>query len=113
MKAVAFTLAGLLGLLGLVFIAGNQGQIMRVVVGLVLFAAAIALVVAVRLQPKIEQRNIVQNLHLTGDVSLEQMQCRKCGGKLSDESVKVQGGAVFVACPYCNASYQLEVAVKW
>ncbi len=113
MKAVAFILSGLLGLLGLIFIAGSQGQVMRIVVGVVLLAAAITLVVAVRLQPKVEQRNIVQKLHLTGDVSLEQMQCRKCAGKLSDDSVKVQAGAVFVACPYCGASYQLEEAAKW
>ena len=113
MKAVAFILSGFLGLLGLIFIAGHQGQMMRIVVGVVLFAAAVTLVVAVRLQPKVEQRNIVQKLHLTGDVSLEEMQCRQCAGKLARDSVKVEAGAVFVTCPYCGASYQLEEAVKW
>lgn len=113
MKPVAYILGGLLGLLGLIFVAGNQGQVMRIVVGLVLFAAAIALVVAVRLQPKVEQRNVVQELHLTGDVSLEQMKCRQCAGKLSQDSVKIQEGAAFIACPYCGASYQLEEAAKW
>lgn len=113
MKVIAYIMASFLGLLGLIFIAGHQGQPMRIVVGIVLFAAAVVLVIAVRLQPKVEQRNIVQKLHLTGDVSLEQMSCRKCGGKLSDESVKVMAGAVFVSCPYCSASYQMEEEAKW
>jgi hypothetical protein len=113
MKVLAFVFSGLLGLLGLIFLAGHQGQMMRILVGLILLAAAIVLVVVVRLQPQVEQRNIVQKLHLSGDVSLEQMQCRQCAGKLNQDSVKVQAGAVFVACPYCGASYQLEEAPKW
>jgi len=44
MTFVAYPLAVLLGLLGIVFVAGAQGQPMRVVVGVVLMAAAGALV---------------------------------------------------------------------
>ncbi len=113
MKAVAFVISGLLGLFGFIFIVGHQGQVMRIVVGVVLLAAAITIVALSRMKPKVEQRNIFQQIHLTGDVSLKQMQCRQCGGKLSDESVKVQAGAIFVSCPYCSSSYQVEEAVKW
>ncbi|GAG08140.1 unnamed protein product, partial [marine sediment metagenome] len=34
-------------------------------------------------------------------------------GTLDSKSVSVQAGAVFVNCPYCESSYQIEEAPKW
>lgn len=113
MKIVSYLLAAVLGLLGIVFIAGNQGVVLRIVVGAVLLAAAIALVVAARLRPKVEQRNIVQRIDLSGDVTPEELACKKCGAHLSRDAIEVRAGAVFVSCRYCGATYQLEEAPKW
>ena len=113
MKVVAYALAVLLGLLGIVFVAGNQGVVLRIVVGVVLIAAAIALVVAVRLRPRVHQTNVVQRIDLSGDVTPEQLACRTCGAHLSRDAVEVRAGAVFVSCRYCGATYQLEEAPKW
>ena len=111
MKWLAYVLAGLLGALGLVFVAGNQGVVLRLVVGVILMAAAVVLVVVVRLRPEVRQ--VVQKVELGGDTRLEALSCRSCGAKLDRKSVTVQAGAVFVACPYCDAAYQLEEAPKW
>ncbi len=108
-----YVLAVLVGLLGLVFVAGNQGEVLRIVVGAVLIAAAIAMVVAARMRPQVTQRNIVQRIDVGGDVRLEELKCQKCGATLSKEAVTVHEGAVMVACPYCQASYQMEEAPKW
>ena len=113
MKVVSYGLAAVLGLLGVVFIAGNQGVVLRIVVGAVLLAAAGALVAAMRLRPKIEQRNIVQKIDISGKVGLSELTCTQCGARLDQKSVEVRAGAVFVSCPYCNASYQLEEEPKW
>lgn len=113
MKVVAYLLAAVLGLLGVIFLAGNQGVVLRIVVGVVLLAAAVALVVAVRLRPRVEQRNIVQQIDLSGDVTPEQLKCRNCGATLDRDSVEVRAGAVFVTCRYCQSTYQLEEAPKW
>jgi len=113
LKLVAYPLAVLLGLLGLVFVVGAQGQALRILVGVVLMAAAAALVWLARQQTKHVTTTVVQKIDLSGDVSVEEMTCRTCGGTLSQESVAVRAGAVFVKCPYCGASYQLEEEPKW
>jgi hypothetical protein len=110
---VSYGLAAVLGLLGIVFLAGNQGVVLRIIVGGVLLAAAVALAAAARLRPKIEQRNIVQKIDLSGKVGLSELACTQCGARLDQKSIEVRAGAVFVSCPYCNASYQLEEEPKW
>ncbi len=113
MKALALIFSILLGLLGLVFVAGHQGQTMRIVAGIILLGAAAAFTLVVRMKPEVHQQRIVQKLDLSGDVSLEKMKCKQCGGKLSGDSVSIEAGAVLVSCPYCNTSYHLEEAPKW
>jgi len=113
LKVVLYLLAVLVGLMGFVFLAGNQGEVLRMVVGGVLIAAAIAMVVAARMRPQVVQRNIVQRIDIGGDVRLEELKCQKCGATLSKEAVSVQDGAVMVACPYCEAAYQMEEEPKW
>jgi hypothetical protein len=112
-KLVAYLLAAALGGLGLVFVAGNQGLTNRIIVGVVLLASAIALVVAVRLRPRVEARTVVQKIDLSGDVSVQELTCKNCRAQLAADSVAVRAGAVFVECRYCSAAYQLEEAPKW
>lgn len=113
MKVIAYAIAGALGVLGFVFVVGSQGMIARLAVGAVLFAAGIALVVAVRLRPKVVEHRVVQKIDLSGAVAVQDLTCRKCGASLSQDALAVRAGAVFVSCRYCDASYQLEEAPKW
>ncbi len=113
MKIVFYGLAALLGVLGLIFIAGAQGQILRIVIGVVLFAAAGGLVYLSQMQPKIVSTTIKQQVDLSGDVSLQELRCKSCGATLDKNAISVQAGAVLVNCPYCGATYQLEEEVKW
>lgn len=113
MKIVAYILAAVLLLFGFIFVTGAQGRIGTMVTGIILMAGAVALVIAMRLQPTKEEITHVQKIDLTGDVQLEQMKCSSCGGALSKEHLEVHGGAIFVDCPYCGASYQIEEAPKW
>jgi hypothetical protein len=113
MKPVAYLLAALLGFLGLVFVAGSQGSLMRIVVGVVLFVAAGALVwLTMHRVPEVKT-TVVQKIDLSGNVNLQELTCRSCGGNLSEKSVNVRAGAVFVNCEFCGASYQLEEDPKW
>jgi len=113
MKIIAYPLAALLGLLGLVFLVGAQGQVMTMVVGVVLMAAAAVLIYLALQRPKQTTHTVVQKIDLSGDVNLQDMTCRQCGGSLGKDSVAVKAGAVFVNCPYCGAAYQLEEEPKW
>jgi len=113
MKIIAYPLAALLGLLGLVFVVGAQGRVMTMVVGVVLMAAAAVLIYLALQRPKQTTHTVVQKIDLSGDVNLQDMTCRQCGGSLGKESISVKAGAVFVNCQYCGAAYQLEEEPKW
>jgi hypothetical protein len=111
MQAILYVLAGLIGLVGLMFVIGAQGQPLRIVVGVVLMLGAAALAYVARMRPR--AMTIVQQIDLPSDTALEQMKCHECGGSLGRESVEVSAGAVFVNCQFCGAAYQLEEQPKW
>lgn len=115
MKILAYAFAGLLIVLGLIFVvaAAASGLWPRYVVGGVLLGAGLVLVMIVRAKVPEKKVTLTQNIDLSGDVSLEQMKCRKCGGDLDSKSVSTKAGAIFVTCPYCKAEYQVEEAPKW
>lgn len=113
MKAVVYLIAALVGLLGIMFLAGAQGQILRLIVGVVLIAAAIAIAYLSRVQPKPGQTTTVQKIDLSGDVDIEEIRCRSCNAPLSKDEIDVKAGAILIQCDHCGATYQFEEEPKW
>jgi Zn finger protein HypA/HybF involved in hydrogenase expression len=111
MHIVSYLLAVFAGLFGLMWIMGSQGSIGRIITGVILLGVAAGLVYFARM--KTPEKKIVQQIDLSGDVQTEQLSCKACGATLDSESVSVQAGAVFVKCPYCGTSYQIEEEPKW
>jgi hypothetical protein len=103
--------AVILGLLGCVFVIGYQGQSGRLLIGLILIGAGIVLFVSSRLRPK--QTTLVQKIDLTGDISTQELKCKNCGSTLTNKSVAIRAGAIFISCEFCGTQYQLEEAPKW
>lgn len=112
-KVVVYLLAGGLALLGLLFVvaAGQGNALMRIIIGVICIVASGALVALLRLKPTHHVHHT--QLDLTGDVSLQEITCNKCGATLSQKSLTVTAGAVFVRCEFCSAEYQMEEAPKW
>lgn len=113
MKILSYLVAAVLVFFGFIFITGAQGQILRIIVGVILLGAAGVFVYMTRVKPQPSQTTVVQQVELSGDVNLEQLQCQNCQGTLDRDSIEVRGGAIFVNCPYCGASYQFEEEPKW
>ena len=113
MRIGLYVLAVCVGVVGVIFLVGNQGLPQRMVVGAVLIVAAIALAGLTRLKAPEPSVRIVQNVDLPGDSRLEQLKCRSCAAPLDAKSVELREGAIFVKCPYCGTSYQIEEAPKW
>jgi hypothetical protein len=111
--AVFYVLAAVVGLLGLAFVVGHQGMPMRIVVGVILLVVSGALVLAARLRPKVEQRNIVKRVDVSGDVKAAELTCQRCGASLGPSDVKVEGGVAVVSCKFCDTTYQLQEEIKW
>jgi hypothetical protein len=111
MKLIAYPLAAALGFFGIMFVVSARP--MSIIVGVILMAAAVALVLLAMLKPKQVENTFVQKIDLSGDVNVEQMKCRSCGGNLNKDSISVRAGGIFINCPYCGSAYQLEEAPKW
>jgi hypothetical protein len=114
-KIVVYLLAAGLALLGFLFViaAGQGNAIVRVSIGVVCLGAAAALVALVRLKPTHQTHVHHTKLDISGDVSLQEILCKQCGATLSEKSISIKAGAVFVKCEFCAAEYQLEEAPKW
>ena len=85
------------GILVLIALAGVAGGIFLIV----------------RARAADQKVTIEQKIDLTGDVRAKALSCEKCGATLDENSVSIAGGAVFVKCPYCGATYQIVEAPKW
>jgi hypothetical protein len=103
--------AVLLAMLGCLFVIGYQGQIARLIIGLILIGAGVVLFATTKLRAK--ETTVVQKIDLTGDVSAQELKCKNCGSTLSNKSVSVRAGAIFISCEFCGTQYQLEEAPKW
>lgn len=110
-------LAVVLLLLGLVFfIAATEGMtVSRMITGAVICGVGVFLLVhsGRKSAPREGGDGGVQRIDISGDVKLQEINCRKCGGSLSSKNVAVKAGAVFITCPYCRSEYQIEEAPKW
>jgi hypothetical protein len=115
LKVLSVILAIVLGLIGLLalFAASQANFVPRFVLGLICLGASGAMLYLVTLRP-IQQQHIHQmKLDVPGDISLQQIQCKQCGGELSSRSVQMAEGAIFITCEYCGAQYQMEEQAKW
>lgn len=120
-RLIAYLAAAVLLFFGVLFIwgafspeaAGKAGG--WILIGLVQVAIAFGLIaLAGRRKPAAAgPSELVQRIELSGEVNLESLTCRQCGGRLSSQNVQMLAGAPVVTCPYCSASYQLSEEPKW
>ncbi len=115
LRIVLAVLGAVLLLLGLIFlIAASEGNTMvRILSGCVMLGVGLLLLFRSLKSDRVKKVVVNQRLELSGDVSLQDLECESCGAGLSPDNVTVRVGAVFVSCPYCSAEYQLEEEPKW
>lgn len=116
-RIIAYVAAAILIFFGILFIWGAfspDGSTGWILIGLLSVGAGFVLIwLGRRSRAAAGTQEIIQRVEVSGDVSLEKMACRSCGGALSSDNVKVVAGAPVVNCPYCGASYHLEEEPKW
>jgi hypothetical protein len=133
MKALAYIAAAALfiaalgtGIFGLLYILGAfspEGStswlgtgIILVIIAFLCVAGGIALIYFTRRSEKkaaAASQNVVLNVDLPGNVSMDTLKCQSCGGALTPDDIKMVAGAPVVTCPYCHTTYQLTEEPKW
>ena len=125
MAYIGFILAAILILFGVLFILGSgspegqpgwlaTGSIM-IVIGLIIVAGGFGIVYYARRksQDATAESQVTLKIDLPGDINLETMKCKSCGGVLSPDNISMVAGAPVVNCPYCKTSYQITEEPKW
>jgi len=119
-KIIAYIFAAILIFFGVLFIWATfspEGQIGWLIVGVISVGIGFGVIwFAGRIKPAPAGEggsNVTLNIDLPGDVNLDTMKCKSCGGALTMDDIKMVAGAPVVSCPYCNTTYQLTEEPKW
>ena len=119
-KTIAYIIAAILIFFGVLFMWGAGGEggggfawifigIITVAIGLIIILVA----ARKKAQAGDGDTNVTYKLDLPGNVSLDTMKCKSCGGVLTSENITMVAGAPVVTCPYCHTTYQITEEPKW
>lgn len=117
-KVIAYLAAAIFIFFGILFIWGAfspQGQAGWIGIGILSVLIGFGLIwLAGRKPPGAESSQPTEiKFDLPGDVNLDTLKCKSCGGALTGEHIKMVAGAPIVSCPYCGTTYQLTEQPKW
>lgn len=115
MKIIAYIVAGIFIFFGILFIWGSSiTGATQFFIGLVTVVIGLAIIFWASRRPAVkDDQNVTIKIDLPGNVSMDTMKCKSCGGTLSPENVAMVAGAPVVTCPYCKTTYQLTEDPKW
>jgi transcription elongation factor Elf1 len=118
-RIIAFITAGIFIIFAFLFILGAfspEGSPGWIVIGIIgLMIGFVLIFVGTKLSPPVKAGDQVVNLtlDLPGEVGMETIKCKSCGGPLSSEDVKMVAGAPVVECHHCGTTYQITEEPKW
>ncbi|RME88220.1 MAG: hypothetical protein D6770_07510 [Anaerolineae bacterium] len=118
LRIIGYIAAAILIFFGVLFIwgaggpeGGGWGWVFTGAISVLLGFGLIYL--ASRRKAAAEEQEVTLKIDLSGDVNLDQLTCRSCGGALTADNIKMVAGALVVTCPYCGTTYQLTEEPKW
>ena len=118
-KVIGYIFAAILIFFGVLFIWATfspEGQLGWLLVGVISVAIGLGIIFLVsRHKPQTGNtgQNVTLNIELPGNVNLDTMKCKSCGGVLSPSNIQMVAGAPVVTCPFCHTTYQLTEEPKW
>jgi len=117
-RIVLFVLAAFSLIFSFLFFFGSGGRTggfnyILIALGFAVFGF-LFIFFATRMKPQSESsQNVTVNIDLPGEVGMDTIKCKSCGGVLTEKDIKLVAGAPMVTCPFCSTSYQLTEEPKW
>lgn len=117
-KIILFIIAAFFLIFSFLLFLGSGGQTGGFnMIWLAIAFAGVAFVLiffATRMQaPEAGAQNVTVNIDLPGEVSMDAIKCKSCGGVITKKDVHMVAGAPVVTCPFCSTTYQLTEEPKW
>ncbi len=117
LKIIAYIAAAILIFFGVLFIYATfspQGQIGWLIIGVISVLIGFGLIFwAARKPAASSDQNVTVKIDIPGNVNMDTMKCKSCGGVLGPENITMVAGAPVVTCPYCKTTYTLTEEPKW
>jgi hypothetical protein len=119
MKIIASIGAAILIFFGVLFIWGAfspSGSPGWIIIGLISVGIGLVLVFFATRKPATpadSTSNVTYKIDLPGNVKMDTLKCKSCGGTITSENISMVAGAPVVTCPYCHTTYQLTEEPKW
>jgi hypothetical protein len=116
-KIIAFIFAAILIFFGILFIWGSfsaqGGGGAWIVIGAISVVIGFGVIYFAGRKPASDTTNVTLNIDLPGNVGMDTIKCKSCGGTITKSDISMVAGAPMVTCPYCHTSYQLTEEPKW
>lgn len=117
-KLILFIIAAFFLIFSFLLFLGSGGQTGGFdLIWLAIAFAGVAFVLiffATRMEaPQTGPQNVTVNIDLPGEVGMDTIKCKSCGGVITEKDVKLIAGAPVVSCPFCGTTYQLSEEPKW
>jgi hypothetical protein len=118
-RIIGYILAAIFIVFGALFVLAAfnpQGSPGYIVVGIILVGIGFGLIYFASRKPAGQaaaDQNVTYKIDLPGNVNMESMKCKSCGGVITDKDISMVNGAPVVTCPYCHTVYQLTEDPKW
>ena len=116
-KIIAYIFAAILIFFGVLFIWGSfstqGGGGGWILIGLISVGIGFGLIWFFGRRTADQTIHTTVKIDLPGNVQMESIKCKSCGGALTSDNIKMIAGAPVVTCPYCSTTYQLTEEPKW
>lgn len=116
-KIIAYIVAAILIFFGVLFIwsaFSPGGKAGNIIVGIISAAIGLGLVFwASRRPAQPADQSVTLKVDLPGNVGMDTLKCKACGGTLAPKDISMVAGAPVVTCPWCGTTYQLTEEPKW
>ena len=115
-KIIGYIVAAIAIFFGVIFVWGAfspEGQPAWIIVGIISAMIGFGIIWFVGKKMVSGDEEVTVNIDLSGDIDLDTLTCKSCGGHLSSEHTSLKQGALVVDCPFCGTNYQITEQPKW